>query len=107
MEQNDFAKECVAPPKGIKKTAFFEAINTRDLEQLTEIFTHLVKQAGRVLPDEYAHLGNLVSKDGYLIDAVLSMEWADCRKQHQEPVSVRELRNQIANEAEEDQKLQT
>jgi hypothetical protein len=71
MEQNDFAKECVAPPKGIKKTAFFEAINTRDLEQLSEIFTHLVKQAGRVLPDEYANLGNLVSIDGYLIDAVL------------------------------------
>src|SRR5450759_591298 len=27
LEQNDFAKECVAPPKGIKKSAFFEAIN--------------------------------------------------------------------------------
>jgi hypothetical protein len=36
-----------------------------------------VKQAARVLPDEYAHLGNLVSIDGSLIDAVLSMEWAD------------------------------
>jgi len=79
LEQNDFAKECVAPPKGIKKSSFFEAINTRGLEQLAEVFNHLVKQAGTVLPDEYAHLGNLVSIDGSLIDAVLSMEWADYR----------------------------
>jgi len=79
LEQNDFAKECVAPSKGIKKSSFFEAINNRGLEQLTEVFNHLVKQAGRVLPDEYAHLGNLVSIDGSLIDAVLSMEWADYR----------------------------
>src|ERR1035437_3026635 len=59
LEQNDFAKECVAPPKGIKKSAFFEVINNRGLEQLTEVFGDLVKQAGNVLPAEYAHLGNL------------------------------------------------
>lgn len=77
LEQNDFAKECVASPKGIKKSAFFEAINNRGLEQLTEVFGHLVKQAVKVLPDEYAQFGNLVAVDGSLIDAVLSMEWAD------------------------------
>ena len=79
LEQNDFAKECVAPPKGIKKSAFFEAINTRGLEQLGEIFGHLVKEAAGVIPAEYAHFGNLVAIDGSLIDAVLSMEWADYR----------------------------
>jgi hypothetical protein len=79
FEQNDFAKECVAPPNGIKKSAFFEAINTRGLEQLGEIFGHLVKEAAGVIPADYAHLGNLVSIDGSLIDAVLSMEWADYR----------------------------
>jgi hypothetical protein len=79
LEQDNFAKECVAPPKGIKKSAFFEAINNRGLEQLSEVFSHLVRQAGTVLPAEYAHLGNLVSIDGSLIDAVLSMEWADYR----------------------------
>ncbi|MDP4082975.1 MAG: IS4 family transposase [Bacillota bacterium] len=79
LEQNDFAKECVAPPKGIQKSAFFEAINTRGLEQLGEVFEHLVKEAGGVIPAEYAHLGNLVVIDGSLIDAVLSMEWADYR----------------------------
>ena len=79
LEQNNFAKECVAPPKGIKKSSFFEAINNRGLEQLTEVFSHLVRQAGKALPAEHAHLGNLVSIDGSLIDAVLSMEWADYR----------------------------
>lgn len=79
LEQNDFAKECVASPKGIKKTTFFEAINSRGLEQLTEIFDDLVQQAGKVLPAEYADLGKLVAIDGSLIDAVLSMEWADYR----------------------------
>lgn len=79
LEQDDFAKECVAPPKGIKKSAFFEAINNRGLEQLAEVFNHLVKQAGHALPAEYAHLGNLVAIDGSLIDSVLSMEWADYR----------------------------
>jgi hypothetical protein len=79
FEQDDFAKECVAPPMGIKKSSFFEAINTRGLEQLSEVFTHLVKEAGKVIPAEYAHLGKLVSIDGSLIDSVLSMEWADYR----------------------------
>src|SRR5919108_2081314 len=79
LEQDNFAKECVASPKGIKRSAFFEAINNRGLEQLSEVFNHLVKQAGRVLPTEYAHLGNLVAIDGSLIDSVLSMEWADYR----------------------------
>jgi len=79
LEQNDFAKECVAPPKGIKKSAFFEAINNRGLDQLVEIFEDLVQQTGNILPAHAAHLGQLVAIDGSLIDAVLSMEWADYR----------------------------
>lgn len=79
FEQNDFAKGCVAPDKGIQKSAFFEAINNRGLEQLGEVFAHLVKEAADEIPAEFAHLGNLVAIDGSLIDAVLSMEWADYR----------------------------
>jgi len=77
LDQNNFAKECVAPPKGIKKSAFFEAINTRGRDQLEEIFNTLVKEAQGVLPPKYQHLGNLVSIDGSLIDSVFSMDWAD------------------------------
>lgn len=82
LDQDNFAKECVAPPKGIKKSAFFEAINNRGLEQLTEIFTVLAKQATKTIPAEYAHLGNLVAIDGSYIDALMSMDWADYSSTH-------------------------
>ena len=77
LKQNNFAKECVAPSKGIEKSAFFEANNTRGLEQLKEIFNALVKQSRGIIPAKYQHLGNLVAIDGSLIDSVFSMDWAD------------------------------
>ena len=79
FEQNDFAKQYVAPANGIKKSAFFEAINTRGLEQLSQLFTALVADATKILPAQFEQLGDLVSIDGSLVDAVLSMEWADYR----------------------------
>ena len=79
LEEDDFAKKEVAPPDGIKKSSFFEAINHRGLEQLLYIFEKLQADAAQFLPNEYAHLGDIVSIDGSLIDAVLSMHWADYR----------------------------
>ena len=43
-------------------------------------FEALQRQATQVLPDKHPDLGSLVAVDGSLIDAVLSMEWADYRK---------------------------
>ncbi|MBN1931738.1 MAG: hypothetical protein JW786_09050 [Desulfobacterales bacterium] len=34
LEEDDFARENIAPEKDIKKSSFSEAINTRGLEQL-------------------------------------------------------------------------
>ena len=34
LEEDDFARENIAPKEGIKKSSFSEAINTRGLEQL-------------------------------------------------------------------------
>ena len=79
LEEDDFAKKEIAPPDGIKKSSFSEAINHRGLEQLLYIFENLQADASQTLPKEHAHLGNLVSIDGSLIDAVLSMHWADYR----------------------------
>lgn len=80
LEQDDFARENIAPEKGIKKSSFFEAINTRGLEQLFFVFNELQAQATKTIPGEFKHLGNLVAIDGSLIDAVLSMTWADYRE---------------------------
>jgi len=78
LEEETFAREVIAP-SGIKKSSFFEAINTRGLEQLLEVFEGLAKDAKKILPVAHGELGDLVAIDGSLIDSVLSMEWADYR----------------------------
>ena len=79
LEQDSFAREIIAPPKGIKKSSFFEAMHYRSLEFFTQVFIALSAKAAVILPKEHADLGNLVAIDGSLIDAVLSMTWADYR----------------------------
>ena len=80
LKEDDFASEFIAPADGIEKSSFSEANNTRGLEQFLHVFQELYAQANKSLPKEYAELGELVAIDGSLIDAVLSMQWADYRK---------------------------
>ena len=80
LEEDDFARGVIAPEQGIKKSSFAEATNTRGLEQLTYIYQSLQTQAVNILPKEHDKLGDLVAIDGSLIDACLSMLWADYRK---------------------------
>ncbi|MCP3872906.1 MAG: IS4 family transposase [Desulfobacteraceae bacterium] len=80
LKEDDFAKEFIAPDGGISRSSFSEAINSRGLEQLQYVFQELCKQAQGILPSQHSDLGDLVSIDGSLIDAVLSMYWADYRK---------------------------
>jgi hypothetical protein len=80
LKEDDFARENVAPEAGIEKSSFFEAINSRGLDQLMEVFLALQTDAARILPKEFDKFGELVAIDGSLIDAVLSMHWADYRK---------------------------
>jgi Transposase DDE domain len=80
IEEDDFARHAIAPEEGIKKSSFAEAINTRGLEQLAHIYKNLQADAAGRLPKEYDKLGDLIAIDGSLIDACLSMLWADYRK---------------------------
>lgn len=80
LEQDDFASEHIAPKDGIKKSSFSEAINCRGLEQFMHVFNNLQAQASKILPKQHPELGHLVGIDGSLIDATLSMYWADYRK---------------------------
>jgi len=80
LKKNEFAKQNIAPKGGISKSSFFEIINNRGLEQLQFVFEQLYKRAENVLPKKYKELGELISIDGTLINAVLSMYWADYRK---------------------------
>jgi hypothetical protein len=81
LAQEDFAATHIAPPGGIQKSAFFEAINSRGLEQMVHVYEHLQKQATAKLPiaKDMSGLGDLIAVDGSLIDATLSMLWADYR----------------------------
>lgn len=81
LKQDDFAATHIAPPDGIGKSAFFEAINSRGLEQMVHVYENLQKHASVKLPvaKEFSELGDLVAVDGSLIDATLSMLWADYR----------------------------
>ena len=80
LREDDFVREYIAPEGGIENSSFFEAINSRGLEQLMQVFEALEKQARGILPGEHTGLGDLISVDGSLIDATLSMAWADYRK---------------------------
>ena len=78
--KEDERARCIAPENGIEKSSFFEAVNARGLKQLLEVFEGLEKEARGLLPMEHTELGDLVAVDGSLIDATLSMAWADYRK---------------------------
>jgi hypothetical protein len=77
LKQDDFARSFIAPPEGIGRSSYGEALNTRGLEQVLLVDEKLQGQAAFTLPKAHAGLGELVAIDGTLIDAVSSMAWAD------------------------------
>jgi hypothetical protein len=80
LREDNFAKEHISPEGGIGHSSFFEAINSRGIEQLQYVFQELCNLAGGIIPRQYSDLGDIVLIDGSLIEAVLSMYWADYRK---------------------------
>ena len=79
LKENHFARQHIAPEKGISKSSFFEDISSRGLEQMLELFEKLYVKAAKQLPQGHAELGDITIIDGSLIDSVLSMYWADYR----------------------------
>jgi Transposase DDE domain len=79
LQQDDFARNHIAPPDGIGKSSFAEAMSERGLEQFLFVFQDLCKQASMFLPQTFPEFGELIAIDGTLIDAVLSMQWAEYR----------------------------
>lgn len=80
LNEDEFAREFIAPDGGISRSSFSEAINHRGLKQLQHVFQELSKQSSKIIPKEFQALGDLIAIDGSLIDAVLTMYWADYRK---------------------------
>jgi hypothetical protein len=80
LQQDDFARNQIAPPSGISNSSFAEAMSERGLEQFAFVYQELCKRASSLLPQTFSELGQLVAIDGTLIDAVLSMQWAEYRE---------------------------
>ena len=79
LKQDAFARSEIAPAAGIEKSSFSEALNTRGVEQFSYVFEQLQIQATQTIPAQHSQFGDLLAIDGSLIDAVLSMYWADYR----------------------------
>lgn len=80
LQQDDFARDTIAPPGGISNSSFAEALSERGLEQFLFVFQELCKRASMLLPQTFSDLGELVAIHGTLIDSVLSMYWAEYRQ---------------------------
>ena len=79
LHEDDFARSEIAPANGMKRSTFFENLNSREVEPFLQVYQALQQKAAQILPKACSDLGELVSIDGSLIDAVLSMTWADYR----------------------------
>ncbi len=79
QDEDGFAHHTLVPETGLGESTFYEANASRGLTQMLEIFGRLVKKASKRLGVAHAQLGDLVAIDGSLIDATLSMIWADYR----------------------------
>ena len=77
MERDPFVRDELIPEEGLGKSTFYEVNNTRGVTQTIEVFDRLAKKVSRKLRTDHTELGDLIAVDGSLIDATLSMVWAD------------------------------
>ena len=81
MIQSDWlTQHLLMPCEGLGQSTFYEANANRGLIQMTQLFDKLAAKVSRKLGMRRCQLGNLVAIDGSLIDATLSMHWADYTK---------------------------
>lgn len=79
QDEDSFAHHNLVPETGLGESTLYEANANRGLTQMLEVFGKLVKKASKGSGVVHAQLGDLVAIDGSLIDATLSMIWADYR----------------------------
>jgi len=77
MRRDPFVRQELIPKEGLGNSTFYEVNNNRGVTQTIELFDRLAKKVGRQLKNDHAQLGELMAIDGSLIDATLSMVWAD------------------------------
>jgi hypothetical protein len=76
-QEDPFVGALMVPDTGLGESTFYEANANRGSQQLFELVDRLAKKAGKQRPIASPELGKLVAIDGSLIEACLSMRWAE------------------------------
>jgi len=80
IQNDESVKYLINCPEGFGESTFYEANSSRGVTQMLEVFDRLSRKVSKCLGITHAKLGNLVAIDGSLIEATLSMTWADYRE---------------------------
>ena len=76
-DEDSFTYTNLVPEVGLNESTFYEASATRGVTQVLEVFDRLARKVSKRLGFAHAQLGDLVAVDGSLMDATLSMTWAN------------------------------
>lgn len=76
-KSDPLARQLIVPEAGLGESTFYEANQTRGLVQMIELLNRLAKKVSKRLKMAFPDLGRLKAIDGSLIEATLSMDWAD------------------------------
>lgn len=76
-EHDPLARHLIVPEGGLGQSTFYEANQSRGLVQMIQLLDRLSKKVAKRLKMTVPELGRLKAIDGSLIEATLSMDWAD------------------------------
>lgn len=77
MREDAFVRHTMVPEGGLGESTFYEANATRGVPQMLEVLERLSRKVSKRLGIAHPELGDLVAIDSSLIEASLSMTWAD------------------------------
>ena len=77
VDNDPLARALMVPESGLGESTFYEANADRGSLQMFELLDRLTQQVSKRLKIAYPELGKLVAIDGSLIEACLSMRWAE------------------------------
>ena len=82
MQEDAFVRHTLVPKDGLGESTFYEANAHRGVSQMLEVLDRLSKKVNKRLGIAHPELGDLVAIDGSLLEASLSMKWADYSDTH-------------------------
>jgi hypothetical protein len=80
LSEDTIARHIIAPPEGVASNTFYDAIKSRGLLQMQEVFSRLASHASALIPKGHPELGDLVAIDPTLIDCTADMISAEYRE---------------------------